>query len=211
MSAITINLDNLKQDDSYPVTGFLRGENILSNEDYEKLLLFDYDNLEAVSYCKHRRAFTPEHNISYANEASLVLQKIATYFAQFEVLETLLNKSFEDSNFSISMFWLGGIEGVKRLYKHGWLALNEDSNEFEMAPHVDNRVIIANLIIYLASDLCHNIGTSFHELGNLSNSKQIPFIGNSACFFVNTEYSFHSVAVVPLGVKRRSIIFSWTI
>lgn len=144
----------------------------------------------------------------HKDEASIALQKLIDHVGRFEVLEHLIQKSFIDSGFNIGRFWANGIDGVRERYKGAGLAIYEDS-QFTLSPHSDNRMVIANLQIYLSPNE-PEIGTRFHEYGNHVNYETLPFVPNTGYFMLNTEHGAHSV-VHNKEVPRRSILLGWNL
>jgi hypothetical protein len=205
-----INLNNLNGIESWPCHGFLGGHDILDAATYASVKQLDYTNLkENLAYANKRRTinFAVDRNTQHANEAMQTLQNLANYLDNFELLEHLISKSFTDF-YNINNVWAGGIDTVRRLYRTSYLTVTEDQ-PFTMHPHTDNRMVIANIQIYL-DPYNLDIGTTFHETGNWENKRTLPFIPNTGYFLVNSDLGVHSV-VNEQPLPRRSLLMGWVI
>lgn len=197
--------------EGWPCHGLMVGDDILKPEVFDAIQKFDYNLCEpraVYGYKRKTKEFCAGSKEVHATEAEQALQDLTDYLSDFELLESLIAKSYWHEKINISSFWTGGIDTLRRLYRGAGLSINEDS-PFKLTPHSDNRTVIANIQIYLDPP-DPDIGTRFHDMMDMSNSQKLPFTPNTGYFLVNSDMGIHSV-IHDKDIKRRSILFGWMI
>lgn len=202
-----ISIDNFKKIEDWPTYGFLYGDNILSNELFNTLNSFDFNTWPITDpMFPDRKAITTNSDI----DCNIVktLHSLKEYVNTFSIVETLINKSFEESDMAVERFWNNGVQSVKKYQRNVFVQFVEDLPGLLMAPHADHREVLCNMQIYISPNE-PNIGTKFYQTGNYENAKVAPFVPNCGYFSFNTHLSIHSVHNTSVQ-KRKSIIISWT-
>lgn len=208
-----INIDNLSKPNDWICPGFMYGDNLLDSNLLKALDEFDYGLCTQIKSLKRNSIFADKTSTDPSSKALLsTLDELVVQLREFEVLEKLINKSFEVRtirDIPLDKFWANGINSIKRLYSSMAVMLIEDSYGFSMAPHVDHKEIIANIQIYLDPD-GYDVGTIFHDVADWNKTMTVPFKKNSGYFCMNTDNAVHSIKN-NYDIKRRSLIIGWTI
>jgi len=206
-----VNVNNFQKPEEWTCPGLLLGSNLLADSLVQALDQFDYDQCTQVGFLK-RRGITA-HLKSDTHPATALLDVVGPAVRElfdFQILEALIERGFQDSGFwPLTRFWAGGMDAIKRLHSGMIIHLSEDTNGFSLSPHVDHKEVIAWMQVYLSPETSKT-GTIFHEHNDWSIEKQVPFVRNSGYFVVNTDRAVHSV-VNDQDIKRRSLIIGWTL
>jgi hypothetical protein len=204
-----ISTINFKQVENWPTYGFLYGGNILDQQTFSILKDFDFDKHTTTDPAFPNRKSVSTITVgSIGGEIATVFDKLKQEASNFDIVESLINLSFKDSDMQINNFWTHGVKHLREIQKNVYIQFVEDEPNLYMAPHADHRDVICNIQIYVSPDI-QDIGTRFYKTGNYNEFKIAPFIPNSGYFSFNTHLSIHGVHNTS-NQKRKSIIISWT-
>jgi hypothetical protein len=218
-----INLDNLKQKENWPTTGFLYGENLLPQDLLDELLGFDYTKCVNIPQYWNdpvdgstnyvvieRGAYPVRSTVHMSNATFSAMQKISKYLDNVEILGSLIDKSLEGTGLSLVDICGADFETIKQKYHYGLSLMWDDPPGFFLGPHRDGSDWYATLQIYLDPEEA-DLGTTFHDTYDWSIREKLPFIRNTGYFQINSSESIHSLDVIPDGYKRRSFVHTWKI
>lgn len=204
-----ISISNFKQVPDWPSYGFMYGENILESQLFDTLNKFNFANCPITDPTfPKRKALSCESAALIDSELGNTLAMLRAYANDFSIIEQLITNSLVGSDMPIHRFWTHGLESIKNLHKNVYIQFVEDEPGVTMAPHADHREVLCNMQIYISPDE-PSIGTTFHQAGDYTVSKTVPFRPNCGYFSFNTHLSIHSLKYTTTN-KRRSIILSWT-